>query len=373
MNSSKDKKTILYVSGFSDIVGGGQRSFFLLLKNLDRSRFRAVVLCPAPGEVSREVSGMGAEVLFLKIPLLRSWKVWRIPAYIVKLRAIAADSGADLIHCDTLDTAFLAGLSFCGLPLVFHARVSDTGALLDHVVPFLCDRIICVSKAVTERFHGFAGRASKLRVIYNGVDIESFKPEIDGADFRKRYAVANDAPLLGYCGQLDESKGLKDLVEAFKIISREVPASRLVLAGRGALEPELRGLVRGLELGNRVIFTGFIEQIPEFMAALDIFILPSKWKEGFARVLLEAMASGKPVLATTAGGNVEAVVDGETGYLYSAKDTGDLARKSITLLKDRPLAERMGQAGRLRAVNSFSIKKTADDIHGLYNSLLPEV
>jgi lipopolysaccharide heptosyltransferase II len=369
-NSSRSKKTIFYVSGFADIAGGGQRSFFLLAKNLDLARFRMVVLCPAPGEVSREVLRLGVEVRFLGIPPLRTWKLWRIPAYIIKFRGIAARSGADLIHCDTLDTALLAGLAFCGLPLVFHARASDTGSILDQVVPFFCDRIICVSKAVTARFTGVAGLFARLQVIYNGVNTEEFSPAISGAALRNEYGIAPEVPLLGYCGQLVEEKGLKVLVEAFEIINREFPESRLILAGRGAFKAELQRLVRGLKLEDRVIFTGFIENIPEFMAALDVFVLPSFVKEGLARVLLEAMACGKPVISSTSGGNAETVLDGVTGYFFAAGSQQELARKALALLKNRGLAKNMGEAGRARAEQDFSISRTVLGIHKLYNELL---
>jgi glycosyltransferase involved in cell wall biosynthesis len=369
-NSSAGKKTILYVSGFSDIVGGGQRSFFLLLKHLDRTRFRPVVLCPGPGEVSREVLLLGCDVRFLEKPLLRTWRVWKIPDYIRKLRGIVSGSGADLIHCDTLDTAFLCGISFSGLPLVFHARVSDIGAILDKVVPFFCDRIICVSAAVAERFTGFKG---KVQIIYNGVNTEDFTPEVSGKAFREKVGIPPGAPLMGYCGQLVQEKGLKVLVEAFRIVNRELPESRLVFAGRGKFEEDLKRIVVESSLEKTVVFAGFIEEIREFMAALDVFVLPTFHKEGLARVLLEAMACGKPVIATPIGGNAETIVDGVTGFIFPAGEHEQLALKIISLLKDKELAGRIGQAGRLRAVNDFSIKRTAENIHSLYSALLAGV
>lgn len=369
-NSSADKKTILYVSGFSDIVGGGQRSFFLLLKNLDRSKFRPVVLCPWPGEVSREVSALGCEALFLEKPVLLTWKFWEILFYLRALRSLAVRSGADLIHCDTLDTALFSGIAFCGLPLVFHARVSDIGANLDKVAPFFCDGIICVSSAVAERFRGFA---AKIHVIYNGVDTADFSPEVDGAPFRIKHGITLGAPLLGYCGQIVEEKGLKTLVEAFGIVNRERPESRLVFAGRGKFEEELKRIVHEAGLSKAVVFAGFIEDTPGFMAALDVFVLPTVHKEGLARVLLEAMACGKPVVATPIGGNSETVVDGVTGFFFPPGEHAQLAAKVIPLLSDKELAKRIGMAGRLRAVDNFSIERTAEAIHALYSGLLADV
>ncbi len=366
------KKTILYISGFSDIVGGGQLSFFLILKNLDRSRFRPVVLCPETGEVSREVSGMGIDVLLLKQPQLKTWKLWRIIFYIASLRRLISAACADLTHCDTLNSALLAGLAnlFAGIPVVFHARVSDSGGILDRIVPFVCDRIICVSGAVAARFAVSRYFADKIRVIYNGVDTARCAPSLSGDEFRKSNGIPSAVPLVGYCGQLVEEKGLRVLIEAFEIINREFPDSRLILAGRGAFEQELRRQACGLTLGDSVVLTGFIENIPGFMAALEIFILPSLHKEGLARVLIEAMACGKPAIATTVGGNPETVVDGVTGYLVPAGEHVILAEKAVCLLKDKALARKLGENGRKRAVEFFSIQRTAEAIDKLYGELL---
>ncbi len=372
MSSAADIPTVLYVSGFSDIVGGGQLSFFLLLRNLNRSRFRPVVLCPEPGEVSREVSAMGIEVLFLEQPKLKAWKLWEIIRYAASLRRLISAAGAGLVHCDTLTSAFLAGLAnlFGGIPVVFHARVSDSGGVMDKIVPFLCDRIIGVSKAVAARFAGSPYFADKVRVIYNGVDTAEFTPSLSGDEFRKSHGIPSAVPLLGYGGQLVEAKGVVVLIEAFGIIKNAIPESRLVLAGRGDFEGELRAKVRGLNMEDSVIFAGFVENTPQFMAALDVFILPSILLEGFSRAILEAMACGKPVITTPLGGNTEAVVEGETGFFFQADSSADLARKAVSLLKDRALAARLGENGRRRAVELFDIRRTSEKIHGLYDEFL---
>lgn len=371
MSSAADIPIVLYVSGFSDIVGGGQLSFFLLLRNLDRSRFRPVVLCPGEGEVSRRVSGMGIETLFLEQPKLRTWKLWEIIRYAASLRRLIRAAGAGLAHCDTLNSAFLAGLAnlFGGIPVVFHARVSGSGGVMDKIVPFLCDRIICVSRAVAARFAGSRYFSDKVRVIYNGVDTAEFTPSLSGDEFRKRNGIPSAVPLVGYCGQLVETKGLAVLIEAFRIIKNTVPESRLVLAGRGDFEGGLRAKVRGLNLEDSVIFAGFVENTPQFMAALDVFILPSFWLEGFSRALLEAMACGKPVITTPLGGNIETVVDGKTGYFSPAGSPAILAEKAGSLLRDKDLAGKLGKNARQRAVELFDIRRTAQDIHKLYDEL----
>lgn len=360
-NSPPDARTVLYVSGFSDIVGGGQRSFLLLLKNLDRSRFRPVVLCPAPGEVAREVGKMGIAAIFLDQPKLKTWMVWKIAAYVLSLRGIAADCGARLIHCDTLASALLAGLSAAGtgVAVVFHARVSDSGGLLDRLAPYFSDRIICVSKAVAARFP----RSAKVSVIYNSVDTEVFIP----------VTHVNSGPeksVIGYCGQLLKEKGLADLIVAFSMARAKFPDAMLMLAGRGPFEDELKDIIVESGLKGAVVFPGFVEDISLFMAALDIFVAPTRFNEGLSRVLIEAMACGKPVVTTPLGGNPETVEEGETGFMVPPGDVTALSEKIILLLRDRELSAKMGASGRARAIDIFDARKATAAIHGLYSELI---
>jgi glycosyltransferase involved in cell wall biosynthesis/2-polyprenyl-3-methyl-5-hydroxy-6-metoxy-1,4-benzoquinol methylase len=369
-NSAAERHTVLYVSGFSGIVGGGQRSFLLLLKNLDRTRFRPVVLCPSEGDVSRAVTGMGIEALFLEQPELTVLKLPAILAYAVKLRRLVRSTRAEIIHCDTLVSAFLCGISFTGAALVLHARVSESGCLLDRIVPCMCARIICVSRAVTARFTGCGNYSGKIKVIYNGVDTDEFSPGKGREEFRRGIGVRPSAVLIGYAGQMMESKGLAVLLAAFKRTREVFPESRLVLAGRGDLEPVLREKARAYGLEDSVIFTGFLGDTSGFMAGIDVFVLPSFWFEGFSRVIIEAMACGRPVIATDVGGNPEAVAEGETGFLVASGDAGALAGKMLALLRDPGLRARLGAGGRQRALELFGVGATAAAIHDLYEWLV---
>jgi len=256
---------ILYVSGFTDVVGGGQRSFFLILKNLDRARFWPVVLCPAEGEVSRAVSDMGIATVFLPQPALKTWRVWEIFSYAASLRRITEETRASLVHCDTLGSALLAGLAHAagGAPVVFHARVSESGGLKDRLVRLLCDRIICVSRSVAARFSG----SGRVRVVYNGVDTTEYRPSA-GSGVREKLGVPTEAPLLGDCGQLVEAKGIETLLEAFAALRKDFPEARLAIAGRGAFEGTLRDRARALGLTGAIIFAGFMDNTAPFLAAL---------------------------------------------------------------------------------------------------------
>ena len=362
---------ILYLSGFSDIAGGGQISFMLLLKNLDRSKFNPVVICPAEGEVLRMVSQMGIRGLFLESPDLKSFRVWRVFLYISALKRLVKECQAGILHCDTLNLAFLAGCAVfpAKIPLIFHARVSGSGGLLDKIVPALSSKIICVSQAVARRFKNISGYNDKVRIIYNGVDVGQFSADLSGLEFRKELSIAADELVVGYCGQIIKEKGLECLLKAFKIVKRDFPDAKLVIAGRGGFLPELKELARETGIEHSVIFAGFRRDMPSVMSALDIFVLPTKWGEGFSRVIIEAMACGKPVITTDIGGNIEAVEDGKTGRIFPADDHENLAGIISALLRDKDGMKIMAKNAGVRAAEKFSITKTAEQINALYEEI----
>jgi glycosyltransferase involved in cell wall biosynthesis len=160
------------------------------------------------------------------------------------------------------------------------------------------------------------------------------------------------------------------LVDAFAMVEARLPTSRLLIMGRGEHEARLRERVRLAGLESKVIFTGHLSDIGSALGALDVFVLPSQFTEGLSRVIIEAMACARPVIATARGGNLETVVEGETGLLFPCADSAALAGKLLTLLADPALRTEMGRKARARAERLFDSRKTSQSIHGLYEELL---
>ena len=127
--------------------------------------------------------------------------------------------------------------------------------------------------------------------------------------------------------------------------------------------------MKNLNLQSKVIFTGFREDVPEILNAMDIFVLPSL-KEGFSRSIIEAMAAGKPVIATSVGGNSEADVDGVTGFIIPPNTPQSLAERMIELLDDRNKMQNMGKKGRKRVEENFTAENYVENIEKIYNEIL---
>jgi len=164
-------------------------------------------------------------------------------------------------------------------------------------------------------------------------------------------------------------KGHRDFIEAAALAARDIPSARFILVGDGALRGEIEGRIESLGLGQRVTLLGVREDSMRIMHLSDVVALCS-YEEGFPNVLLEAMAAGRPVIATRVGGVPEIVEDGVTGLLVDPHSPDQLASAMIRLLRATEEAERMGRRGRERASKDFTIEKMVRSYEDLYLELL---
>jgi len=206
------------------------------------------------------------------------------------------------------------------------------------------------------------------RVIWigNGVDIARYGPTPTTPIRRQALGLRDADCVVGFIGRVVREKGVLELMDAMARVHAVVPDARLVVIGDTLASDDEAGVKAGIRLkiaqygmDAAVIFAGFRDDVPALLPLLDVFVLPS-WREGMPRTIIEAMASGLPVVATDIRGCREEVVDGETGLLVPPRDAAALAEALIRLLTDRALARRMGAAGRQRAVNLYDERLVID-------------
>ncbi|HEX6039064.1 glycosyltransferase family 4 protein [Longimicrobium sp.] len=200
---------------------------------------------------------------------------------------------------------------------------------------------------------------ARVSVIYNGVDADACA-SAPPADL----GLPAGALVVGCVGRMEPSKGLAELADAWPRVEAALPGAHLVIVGRGTFDAELRARLAG----RRVLFTGHRADLPSVMAALDLLVLPS-YSEGVPNVVMEAMAAGKPVLATAVSGVPELVVDGETGLLIPPRDADAIADGLIRLGTDAALRARLGAAGMARVREHFTLETMVDG----YDRLLRDV
>jgi len=228
--------------------------------------------------------------------------------------------------------------------------------------------VITCSQRQAEAYYQATG--VRARVLYNGVDLARFDRADDGSAFRAELGLSEGEDLVTTVGGLWHVKNPLCLLRAARRVLRDMPATHFVFAGRGPLQEELASNAAEWGIADRVHLLGPRDDVPAILAATSVFAFPSL-HEGLPLALMEAMAAGKPVVATDVVGNNELVVPEETGFLAPSDDDAKLAESILTLLRDRALATAMGQRGRRRIEAGFTLEQMGQAIAALYHELLP--
>jgi sugar transferase (PEP-CTERM/EpsH1 system associated) len=235
----------------------------------------------------------------------------------------------------------------------------------------MADAVFTVSRELSEYHARQVGLApGRIRVIPNGVDTLRFadRPQ-QRASLRQQFGLPADSFVIGTVGRMVPIKDHATLLRAAEtLVARRIEVS-ILLVGTG---PELSGLRQSVEnssaLRERVRFLGVSDQVPDVLNALDVFVLPSI-SEGMSNTLLEAMASGLPVVATRVGGNPELIEENRSGWLFAPRDVGDLTERLARLSRDPALRRQLGAAARQRALDYFSLDRMLEDYRKLYLDL----
>jgi sugar transferase (PEP-CTERM/EpsH1 system associated) len=265
-----------------------------------------------------------------------------------------------------------------GIPVVIHGEhgreIADPlgrdrrRRLVRRALSPMVDRFVTVSEDLHRWLIADIGICPrKVQTIPNGVDTERFAPG-DPATSRVMLGLDPARPVVGTIGRLDPVKDQAGLVRAFASVRMNFPDAGLVIAGDGPCRRELEALIASLDLGARVRLLGEQKDVPMVLRAMDVFVLPSI-AEGMSNTILEAMASGLPVVATRTGGNPELVEDGVTGTLVPVGDPEALAGAIAGYLGDPVRRTSHGQAARQRAVERFDLGKMVAAYRDLYLAL----
>jgi glycogen(starch) synthase len=203
---------------------------------------------------------------------------------------------------------------------------------------------------------------NKSSLIYNGLPMPSIKP----ANYQF------DEPILLCIGRLVPEKGFDLALEAFAYVHKVFPRARLLIAGDGICMADLKSQAKSLNIQEFVDFSGWIDpdKIMDLINQAVLVIVPSRWREPFGLIALQASQMARPVVASNVGGLPEVVVHTKTGFLYKNEDITELANYLIILLKNPDKAQQMGKEGRARAKSQFSIQRCVDSYNSLYNQIM---
>ena len=212
--------------------------------------------------------------------------------------------------------------------------------------------------------------AENIHVVYHGIDAAAFalSAHDERPVLRRRYGVSDGQPVVAVFGRLEPVKGHADLLEAAALMLHERPELRFWVVGEGRLREDLGRQAQRLGIENAVQFMGYQREVAPFMAASDLVVLPSR-HESFGIVLIEAMSLAKPIVASSAGGIPEIVLDGAHGYLAPPGEPRELAQRALQLLADPAHAAQLGLAGRQRVGQIFTVQLMIERMVALYRQV----
>jgi len=290
-----------------------------------------------------------------------------------------------IVHTHSVRTSLAAAVALAGLHQTIHLatehlfyspwdrRRGVAYTLLDRFSLYLPDHIVAISHRMYHQIVALPGvSARRVTVIRTAVDCEAFYVPDQRESCRSEFGLAPESRVVGYTGRLEKQKRLDLLLEGFSQVLARHPQAHLMIVGEGWLRPKLEALAASLGISHAVIWTGFRQDIPRLLAAIDIYMLPSA-NEGFSASMLEAMAAGKPVIATDVGGAKEVVIDKRTGILIPPGSASAIASAIIDLLDHPEKQAALAQAGRSRVVQEFGVQRMVAAYQDLYQTLAFEI
>lgn len=397
MNSSAQAPALILFFDHTAKMGGGEIALFNLVTHLDRKRFEPVVMLAQDGELREKLSRIGVEVHVLPLDAgvaevrkdslvgargLPWGQVAQMARYVWRLSRFFRARGADVVHANSLKADILGALAarLAGVPVIWHVRDRIAEDYLPGAATrafrlacrFLPSFLVVNSLATLETLH--LPSSKRDRVLLNGVVHDGLPP----ADFEGAMPPAQrspDAPSIALVGRISPWKGQDIFLQAAAQVVARFPRARFQiigapLFGESDYETEVRALCTRLGLDSNVEWLGFRRDVPDLIAGCDLLVHASKIGEPFGQVVVEAMMTSRPVVATKGGGIPEIVLDGETGFLVPMNDAPAMARAIEAVLDSPELARQMGLNGAARARSKFTIGHTASKIEGVYEFIL---
>ena len=396
-----DRKIRVLFMQSQTYFGADSQIHALLMRSFDRDQVEVHAACspPRPGRPSPAFQAL------VKIPglnliptsfgpsiharsragIIQELQTESVPAIrdLARLVRYLRRNHIDIIHCtEKPRDAFLGYLlsRIAGCRCVIHLHVKAEGWInpLVRWAMGRADGLIGVSAFVRESILAMGYRADKTHAALNSLDLSTWNDSFDGQTIRQEFGISPDAPLLAIISRLFHWKGHTELLRALAMVKNAYPQVMLMVVGeddprgapgRGSFMSDLKILARQLEIEQQVIFTGFRKDIPQILAACDIFAMPS-FEEPFGMVYLEAMAMKRPVVALDNGGAREVIEHEKSGLLSPPYDIESLAANLNRLIDKPNLRRSMGEYGRQRVESYFTPARIANEILDVYRNIL---
>ncbi len=370
-------KTILFLNKVAEL-GGAEISLLNLVNGIQKHNFQPIVVLGVEGPLRERLEKLNIKTYIYPL----DFPHFRNPIPFIKsvsfIKNIIKEKDVCLIHTNTLwDNQYgVLAARLMGIPHILHVRGFPEQKASWKSFYNMGSMAICNSEDTKKKFLKFSGFRKRTEVVYNAVDTENFIPDQKiRQKVRQHYGFGETDIIMGMAGRLAEEKGQLSLLKTLLPMLKNNSNYRVLIVGDAEIHsdttyPEqIASYIQYNGLDRRVILAGFVEDMPAYYNALDLFLLPS-FREPFGRVLIEAMATEKPVIASRVGGVPEVVDHEMNGYLVDPNDI-DGWRDSINkLIHEKSLRGRFGKVGREKVLNKFTSEHITSNIASLCRELL---
>ena len=307
------------------------------------------------------------------------------PASLYRLNKLIRKNKFDLIHAESSKDLWLIvpslRLTSCKTPLVMTKHVGSFINKKDFFHRWIYKRVnvaLAISRVIKSNLLQTTPLdEARVLLLYDSIDTERFNPaKVKGKMIRKEFGISDDELLIGMSGRFSPGKGHEEFISAAKYLIEKYSNLKFLIVGepsRGedSYAADIKILAAEHGLIDKIIFTGYRADVPQVIAAMDIFAFPSH-AEAFGMALAEAMSMGKPSVCSNSDGVLEIAVDGVTSYLFKNKNAKDLANKIELLINSPAKRKEFGEAARKRVIDLFNINKFTKELLSIYDSLVKE-
>jgi glycosyltransferase involved in cell wall biosynthesis len=380
----KRRRTIVHVITRLEL-GGAQQNTLYCMAHHDRERFFPVLVAGEGGELDTEAGSIRDAGVHLLPYLRHPISPFHDPPAVFRLASLFRKVGADLVHTHSSKAGVLGRLAarLAKVPAIVHtvhgwsfndtqpAPIRGFYTAIERRLARFTDRLVVVSSLNREK--GLAldiGRERQYRVIHSGIDIDTYRrPEKSRDQVRAELGFSEEHFVVGTVACLKQQKAPLDFVRCAAKAIRQDPGLRFFIAGDGPLRSEAEEAIREAGIGDKVRLLGWRRDVVDLYHAMDLFLLTSLF-EGLPRAVLQSMAAGTPVVATSVDGTPEVVLDRVTGLLIPPGSPDEAAEAVLAIARDEPLATVLASSASAMLGDKFEIDRMVQDLDDMYGELL---
>lgn len=366
---SAGRPRILLADSYPEALYGQQHTLLQLLRASPRDRLEPILLTPGPGDLPDRVAEMGVAVeaapypdslaayggaIYRYRPSRRLRLAWQWLSYVATLRGVLRRLRIDAVYCNDLRALLTVGFAArsLGVPTLIWDKLNRPHGILDAVQLPLASRNLVLASAITEKYPRWQRRllAGRIKVVRDGIDMRAIAA---GCSIRPALGVGEDSVVFAMIGTISKRKGQAGVLQAFTQVMKTREGVHLLVVGEPATDHDQRHAAEIRPIGTeRATWLGYRDDIPDVLASVDVLVVNSD-DEGGPRVVMEAMAAGKVVIATPVGYVPEVITHRFNGFIVPRDDIHCLRQVMTELITDENLRGRLGDAARATAVREF--------------------